>query len=117
MSEKIGLTGEKVVAGNIKDFQQIYQLFYYPKERSLPDKVAFYIYLANNKKLYAKRSIYFSSLEQLKTLAKDIIKAYFYFLDKRVVPDIEVSRYRKLMLEALLQELRREQVNVWSTVK
>lgn len=113
MSEKIDLTGEKVVAGNIKDFQQIYQVFYYPKERTLPDKIAMYIYLASNFDKKAKRSIFFSSLEQLKGLIIDLTKCYFYFNDKRNIPDIEVSKYRQLMLENLLAEIRTRQIGEW----
>ena len=113
MSDKIDLTGEEVVAGNIKDFQQLYQIFYYPKERSLVDKIALYIYLGNNYKKYAKRSIYFSSIEQLKKLIINLMKAYFYFIDKRIIPDIPVSEFRRIKLDELLRELRTEQMGVW----
>lgn len=113
MSEKIDLTGEKIVAGNIKDFQQLYQIFYYPKERALTDKIALYIYLGSNYKKYARRSIFFSSLEQLKGLILDLTKAYFYFKDMREIPDIEISKYRMILLDNLLAELRTKQIGEW----
>ena len=113
MSERIDLSGEQVVAGNIQDHQQMYQIFYYPRERSLVDKIAIYFFLGNNYKKYATRSIYFSSIEQLKRIVIDIIGAYFYFLGQRIKPDIPVPEYRRIMLESLLYEIRKKQLEKW----
>lgn len=113
MSEKISLTGEQIVAGNIKDFQQLYEIFYYPTERSLVDKIALYIYLANKEKQYAKRSIYFSSIEQLKEFIIDLVMAYFYFIDKRIKPDIPLDMFRRIRLSSFLNELGDKQLMMW----
>lgn len=121
MSDKIDLTGEQVVAGNISDFQQSYQIFYYPKERSLVDKIAMYIYLNPNqitgKKQYAKRSIYFSSINQLKGMIINLMQSYFYLINQRIIPEIPISEFRKIKLNELLSELRTRQLELWQNGK
>ena len=117
MSEKLSLTGEQIVAGNIKDFKQIYEIFYYSKENKLVDKIALYIFLANKEKRYARRSIYFSSLPQLRHLIKDLVKSYFYFLDNRIQPAIPRNEYRIMMLGGLLDELKLMQIEEWKVFK
>ena len=113
MSEKISLTGEQIVAGNIRDFQQLYEIFYYPPERSLPMKIALYIYLASKDKQYAKRSIYFSSIEQLKELIINLTKSYFYFMDNKINPVIPKGEYNLIMLSDLLEHIRKKQLEEW----
>ena len=110
--EKIILTSKTTVAGNIKDHKQTYDIKYYPKSGDLIDKVALYIYLGEE---FAKRSVYFSSTEQLKTLVYDLTQAYFFFLDKRK-KEIAIPReeFRKLRLDNFLYELRKKQLSLWS---
>ncbi len=101
------------VAGNIRDFRQTYEIFYYPKADDLPDKIAMYIYLENQEKSYAKRSIYFSSTEQLKLLITDLIQSYLYFLDKKSNPVVPREQFRLIQLDSLLTELKEKQLSFW----
>ncbi len=105
------------VAGNIRDFNQSYEIFYYPKAEDLPDKVAVYIYLTNENKSFAKRSLFFSSHEQLKEYIFDLVKAYFVLRDKRITPVIPLSEYRKISLSSLLENLEQRQLALWSLRK
>ena len=109
--EKIILTSSTTVAGNIKDHRQSYDIKYYPKANDLIDKVALYIYLGEE---FAKRSVYFSSTEQLKTLVYDLTQAYFYFLDKRK-KELAIPReeFRRIRLDNFLYELRKKQLKNW----
>jgi hypothetical protein len=112
------LSGEQVVAGNISDHQQCYDIKYYPQEGKLIDKVAVYFILKPKNNIsdynkYAKRSTYFSSLEQLKNFIINLTKAYFYLLERRNIPDIEIARYRMIMLNSFMDELRRKQTDEW----
>lgn len=104
---------KRTVAGNIRDFRQTYELFYYPKVDDLPDKIALYLYLENEKKEFAKRSIYFSSIEQLKDLIVDLTKAYCLFREKRNNPDVSLRIYRLVLLDQLINHIRKKQVGVW----
>ena len=110
--EKEILTSTTTVAGNIRDHIQSYDIKYYPKAKDLPDKVALYIYLGE----YAKRSVYFSSTEQLKTLIFDLTKAYFYFLDKRNKP-VQRELWRNANVDNFAYELRKRQLGIWSKGK
>jgi len=108
------LIDRTTVAGNIQDFSQSYHIVYYPKAENLPDKIALYINLINSEgKEYAKRSLYFSSTEQLRTLIYDLAQAYFYFRDKRVVPDINLPDFRLIHLDDFLYKLRKKQTDIW----
>lgn len=105
------LVPSTTVAGNIKDHNQSYEIVYYPRANDLIDKVALYIFLGDRK---AIRSVYFSSLEQLKTLIQDLTKSYFYFVDKRiVVPDSAKEEFRMVKLSDFLKEIRDKQLNLW----
>ena len=113
--EKIILTNNTTVAGNIKDFTQSYKIQFYPETKDLPSKIALYIYLDSAEKSFAKRSVYFSSTEQLRVLITDLTQAYFYFLDKRN-KDIAIPReeFRNIRLDNFLFELRKKQLRKWS---
>ena len=108
--EKIILTPAVTVAGNIKDHKQSYEIKYYPKAKDLVDKIALYIYLGEN---YAKRSIYFSSHEQLRTLIFDLTKAYFYFRDRRIKPVIPVPEFRLISLSSFKEHIDIILKNQW----
>ena len=111
------LIPQTTVAGNIRDFKQSYEIFYYPKTDDLPDKIALYIHLINSEeKQYAKRSLYFSSIEQLKTLIYDLSQAYFYFRDKRIEPDINLPDFRLINLDNFLYNLRKKILNIWTKI-
>ena len=111
--EKELIVPSKTVAGNITNFKQSYEIFYYPKTENYTDKIAFYIYLLSEEKKYAKRSIYFSNFEQLGELIQDLTKAYFYFRDKRLKPVIPLIDFRKLSLSSFLEHLSINQNKVW----
>ena len=108
--EKEILTNITTVAGNIKDYEQSYDIKYYPKVRDLTDKIALYIYLGDKK---AIRTLYFSSHEQLKTLIFNLTISYFYFLDKRIKPVIPIEQFRMIKLDEFLKDLRLNQTNIW----
>ncbi|GAF84412.1 unnamed protein product, partial [marine sediment metagenome] len=120
MSEKIDLTGEQIVMGNRKDQLQLYQIFYYPPEKTEKekrvDKTAVYFYLKNKEgegKPYARRSVYFAEIPQYRHFIIDNIKAYFNWLDKRIKPAIPRSKYRQDMLIGLLQEIKEMMFDEW----
>jgi len=113
MSQKIDLTGEQVVAGNLKDKQQLYQIFYYPRERTLTDKVWIYFHQATNEKKFAIKSLCFSSIEQLETFIINLSKSYFYFIDHRIQSDIPLPDFRKIRLRALLAKIEIKQLEEW----
>lgn len=104
---------KKTVSGNIRDFKQQYEVFYYPKIDDLIDKVAVYIYLTNGEKQYAKRSLFFSSRQQLEECIFDLIKVYFYFRDKRIQPAILISDFRKISLNSFLEKIEQRQRAIW----
>ena len=113
--EKEILVPLTTVAGNIKDFKQQYEILYYPKSGELVDKIALYMYLAGEEGMqYAKRSIYFSSHEQLKQLIFDLTKAYFYFRDQRIKPVIPESEFRLISLSSFLEHISIRQKGEWS---
>ena len=74
--------------------------------------MSLYIYLGEE---FAKRSVYFSSTEQLKTLVYDLTQSYFFFLDKRK-KEIAIPReeFRKIRLDNFLYELRKRQMKLWA---
>ena len=111
--EKEILTKLVTVAGNISDFKQQYEIKFYPKADDLPQKVALYIYLTSEEKQFAKRSIYFSSAEQLKRLIFDLTSAYFYFRDKKVTPINTREQFRLTNLDDFLIKLKANQLNIW----
>ncbi len=111
--EKELIVEQKTVAGNIRNFKQSYEVYYYNKTKEYTDKIAFYIYLLSEEKQYAKRSIYFDNFEQLGELIKDLTKAYFYFRDKRLKPVIPLSEFRKISLSSFLEHLNTNQIGIW----
>ena len=117
MSISINLTGEKIVQGNIKNLLQIYEYKYYPQEKELVPKVALYLYLRKKEEgaiNYAKRSMYFQSLPQLRGFIRDTIKAYFHLLDHRIKPfNKSIHEYRKDMLKGMLEDISEMQSEVW----
>ena len=116
MSESISLSGEKIVQGNVKELFQIYEYKYYPQEDDLIAKVALYLYLRKKEENainYAKRSVYFQSLPQLRQFIRETIKAYFHLLDNRVNPMMSKDQYRMMMLDGLLDDISEMQREVW----
>jgi len=108
------IIAETTIAGNISDFNQSYEGFFYPAVKDLPSKFALYIHLTGSDGIKkAKRSLYFSSHEQLKDLIINLTKAYFFFRDKRFKPDIPVERFRTISLEIFLADLKTKQLDVW----
>ena len=117
MSISINLTGEKIVQGNINSLNQIYEYKYYPKEGELIQKVALYLYLRKKEEgaiNYARRSVYFQSLPQLREFIRDTIKSYFHLLDHRIKSEVmSKSQYRRMMLRGLLEDISEMQTEVW----
>jgi len=101
------------VAGNIKDFKQSYEIYYYPQDQDLPSKIALYINLIDKEGLKkARRSLYFSSHAQLRQLIIDLTKAYFHLLDERTNPMDRII-WRKAILTDFLQEIGKKQLGIW----
>ncbi len=107
------VTNLTTVAGNISDFKQQYEIKFYPKADDLPDKIALYIYLTRADKQFAKRSIYFSSAEQLKELIFNLTKSYFYFRDKKNPLVANREQFRLVNLDDFLVSLKGNQRNIW----
>ena len=117
MSEKITLS-EREVLGNLQEYTQIYNIYYYPKEQELKDNIALCMRLEGNKdgkKHYARRTLRFVSDIQLKSLIKDLIAAYFYIKEKRNGEiQMAISQYRTMcMMPDLLSELSQAQREAW----
>jgi len=108
------LIPRKTVAGNIKDFNQLYEVFYYPKVNDLPDKIALYIYLSSHNKEYAKRSIYFSSYKQLEEFILDMITSYFRFRDIKIQPSIPLEQFRLISLQSFLDKADKRVRGIWN---
>lgn len=106
------IVSEKTVAGNIRDFRQLYDIVYYPRQDDLPEKIAMYIYLRkkdeekeDNAKM-ANRSLFFSSKEQLKDLIVELSKAYLFFVEKKIKPDFNLlPKLRGAWMNDLLAEI------------
>ncbi len=114
MYEKEIIIKETVVAGNISDLNQSYEGFFYPEAKDLPSKIAIYIHLTGEDGIKkAKRSLYFSSHEQLRDLIFNLTKAYFFFRDKRLKPVCTLEEFRILSLNTFIQELKDKQLNNW----
>ena len=112
--EKEIIIQETTVAGNISDFNQGYEGFFYPEVKDLPSKFALYIHLTGEDGIKkARRSIYFSSVEQLRNLIIDLTQAYFYFRDKRIKSVKPIEEFRLISLNSFLEELRDKQLNKW----
>lgn len=107
------LTPNTLVGGNIEKFKQSYEILYYKSFKQYQGKVALYIYLNNEEKQYAKRSIYFSNIEQLKIFIMELTKAYFYFKDQTVTPQIPLSAFRNINLGSFLTDLREKIIKEW----
>ena len=110
--EKETIIESTTVAGNIRDFVQSYKIKFYPKVKDLPEKIALYIYLDSNDKSFAKRSLFFSSAEQLKDLIFNLTKSYFYFMDKKNKP-VNRELWRKANVDNFAYELRKKQLEHW----
>ena len=113
------LTEFTTVAGNISDCQQGYKIHYYPKSLDLPNKIALFTFLVSpellkQQKLPTPQSLYFSSLEQLKTLIFDLTNSYFYFKEKKTSPVISIAEFRKIMLSDFIIDLSKTQLKTWS---
>lgn len=112
--EKELIIKETTVSGNISDFNQSYEGLFYPEAKDLPSKFALYIHLTGEDGIKkARRSIYFSSHEQLKTLIFELTKAYFYFRDKRIKPVGTIEEFRIVNLNIFLSDLKKNQLNIW----
>jgi len=112
------ITDLTTVAGNSRDFQQIYKIGYYPKSVDLPQKIVLSIYevpakLKEQNIMPKPRSLYFSSIEQLKTLILNLTKSYFFFLDKKTDPVIPISEFRLLQLDTFVKDLIKTQKENW----
>lgn len=123
MSEKIDLTGEQIVMGNRTEQLQLYQIFYYPPEKTEDekrvDKTAVYFYLKEKDKeiKLARRSVYFAEIPQYRHFIINNIKAYFNWLDKRIKPAMPRSEYRKEMLIGLLEDIKEMMLDEWRNGK
>lgn len=116
MSTSIPITNKQIVAGNLDKYSQFYEFKYYPVEGSLMDKLSLYIYLqskSDEKEIPEKMSLFFANESQFRDFVREAAKNYFYFLDKRIHPDIPISKYREIMLSHFLADIRQEVENYW----
>jgi len=118
MSIKTNLTGKQYVPGNIKDFLQVYQIYYYPPEVNFPtDKI--WIYFDGEEKGEPRRikSLCFKNPENHKKFILNNIYAHIYQLVKRAdncIPNhIEIRKYQMELLNDLLMKIREEIPKKW----
>jgi len=110
MSKK-KLLKEMDVIGNLRDYTQRVEIYYYPEEKKKKDKIAIYFLLTDGEKEYAKRSVFFKTIADLSQFIKYCIQAYAYFLKKRGKVgqenyQIVASYLAKAWKEAFLRGLR-----------
>lgn len=118
MSIKQSLTGEQFVPGNIKNFLQVYQIYYYPPEQNFPtDKIWIYLDGKEDGKPRMIRSLCFKSPESHKKFILNNVYAHIYQLVKRAekcIPNtVEITRYKMLQLNDLLNNIRNEIPKRW----
>ena len=114
MSVKIKLA-EQFVPGNIKNFLQIYKIYYYPPEQDFPlDKVWIYFDGEENKQPRRIRSLCFKNPENHKQFILNNIHAHIYQLLKRaeynnaLSTNIPKRKYQEALLNDLLTKIRPE---------
>ncbi len=108
MSIKDNLTGKQYVPGNIKDFLQTYQIYYYHPEENFPlDKVWIYFDGEENKQPRRIRSLCFKNPENHKQFILNNIYAHIYQLLKRAEYQNALSNHipKRQYQEALLTDL------------
>jgi len=118
MSLKTNLIGEQFVPGNIKNFLQIYNIYYYPPEQNFPtDKIWLYLNGKENGQPRMIRSLCFKNPENYKKFILNNIYAHIYQLVKRAeehIPNhIEKINYQKALLNDLLIKIREEIPKRW----
>lgn len=116
---KVVLTDKQLAVGNLKDYDQFWDIIYYEQMEAMIDKIVLRTYeepkaATENPKKYALRSIYFRYPEQLKIMIRELINAYLYFMVIRNKPVIPVIEYQKILLNCLVNDLRTEQLKKWS---
>ena len=118
MSIKINLTGEQFVPGNIKNFLQIYKIYYYPPEKNYPtDKVWIYLDGKENGEPRMIRSLCFKNPENHRKFIFNNIYAHIYQLVKRAeyhIPShVEIFKYQMALLNDLLIKIRKDIPGRW----
>lgn len=118
--EKIQLTEEQLAAGNLKEYDQLWDIVYYKETKDFMDNVVLRTFERakkdlDNPKKYALRSIYFKYPAQLKSLAFELLNAYFYFMVIRneIPPNLPISEYRKILLDGLIKDFTKFQIAKW----
>ena len=119
--EKETIVEFTTVEGNIRDLIQGYDIKYYPKHNDLKDKVAFRVHLKKpntpDDKQPMPRYLFIEHHEQLRQIIFDLTKAYFFFRDKRIKPEIPLPAFRLISLSSFLEHIGTRQKEQWSVRK
>jgi len=118
MSIKTNLIGKQYVKGNIKNFLQTYNLFYYPPEENFPtSKVRLSLFGEENGQPRMIRSLYFENIENHKNFILNNIIYNLYWLEKKsenYIPQVlEIGTFRMRLLDSLLSDIRKKVMDRW----
>jgi hypothetical protein len=114
----LNLTGKQYVPGNIKDFLQLYQIYYYKPIPGFPtDKIWIFIDGEEKGEPRMIRSLCFKNPTNHKKFITNNIYAHIYQLIKRAennIPNtLELISYKKRLLDDLLIEIKKEILEKW----
>ena len=113
MSIKEDLIGKQYVKGNIKNFLQTYNLFYYPPEEGFPtSKIRLSLFGEEDGKPRMIRSLYFENVENHRNFIFNNIFYEIYWLEKQAGdfrPSwMPIGEYRLKLMDAILTDLRKK---------
>jgi hypothetical protein len=113
MSIKENLIGKQYVKGNIKNFLQTYNLYYYPPEENFPtSKVRLSIFGEEDGKPRMIRSLYFENIENHRNFIFNNIFYQIYWLEKQAghfrPSYMPIGEYRLKLMDAILTDLRKK---------
>ena len=113
MSIKEDLIGKQYVKGNIKNFLQTYNLFYYPPEEGFPtSKIRLSLFGEEDGKPRMIRPLYFENVENHRNFIFNNIFYEIYWLEKQAGdfrPSwMPIGEYRLKLMDAILTDLRKK---------
>jgi len=113
MSIKEDLIGEQFVKGNLKDFLQSYNIFYYPPEENFPtSKVWIYLHGKEKEKPRMIRSLCFDNIEVHRRFILNNLLYHIHWLEKeggKFKPEwMPISEYRKRLMDGVFIDLRKK---------
>jgi len=118
MSLKENLIGEQFVKGNIKNFLQTYNIYYYPPEQNFPtDKIRLSLFGKENGEPRMIRSLYFENVENYRNFILNNIFSYIHWLEKKGIEykpiEMSIRTFRITLLDDLLMRIRKEIPEKW----